>query len=80
VKTRTQNGHAKVLELPAPVGDRKPVALKPDRATMSVVQSDAAQVAEAPATLIAIGSFLEGRGLERSWSLRITGAELVPVK
>jgi hypothetical protein len=57
-------------------GRREPIALNPNGAVMNVM----AQVLQSDAVKIAIGSYLEGRDLKGTWNLRITGAELIPVK
>ena len=72
----------KLLALPATelVGERKTVTLKPDAAVMSILQQLVVQVSQTEIMKVSLNSFCEGRGLEGQWSLRITGAELVPVK
>lgn len=55
---------------------REPIPINPNGAVMSVIN----QVLQSDAIKIALGSFLEGRNLEGQWSLRITGAELIPVE
>jgi hypothetical protein len=83
-KTRrpSKNGHAKLAVLPPVevIDNRKPVAFKPDAAVMSILHQLVTQLSQTDTIKVALGSFCEGRGLEGQWSLRITGAELVPVK
>jgi hypothetical protein len=56
--------------------ERAPLVLSPEGAVVSVIN----QALQQDAMRIAVSSFLEGRGLEGNWTLRVTGAELVPVK
>ena len=77
----SKSGRTKLAVLPPvtePVDDRKPVALKPDAAVVSILQQVVDRLSQADTIKVALGSFCEGRELKGEWTLRITGAELVP--
>lgn len=60
-----------------PVEDkREPITLNPNGAVVSILQ----MASQSDQIRVALAAFCEGRELKGQWSLRVTGAELVPAK